>query len=107
MTSLESFQTLYQKQVDRAVDLPLPPVLSDLYGTLPFPLQSGRPYIIANFVSTVDGVVSLEIPGHSGGGEISGSNTHDRALMGILRAAADAVIVGAGTQLSVSPDHIW
>lgn len=107
MTSLAPFATLYQAQAESDVDLPLPAALQDLYGSLQFPSQNGRPYVIANFVSSLDGVVSLGIPGRSGGGEISGSNEHDRALMGILRATADAVVVGAGTQRSVSPDHIW
>src|SRR5262249_7366646 len=56
--------------------------------------------------STLDGVVSLGVPGMSGGGEISGFNQHDRALMGILRAAASAVVVGAGTLRAV-PGHVW
>jgi riboflavin biosynthesis pyrimidine reductase len=53
--------------------------------------------VIGNLVTSLDGVVSLGIPGKAGGKEISGSNEHDRALMGLLRAVADAVIVGAGT----------
>jgi hypothetical protein len=51
-------------------------------------------------------VVSLNVPGRSGGGEISGFNQHDRMVMGLLRAAADAVIVGAGTLRAV-PRHRW
>ncbi len=86
--------------------LPLPPALQALYGPLAFPARAGRPYVISNFVSTLDGVVSLGLPGKAGGGEISGFNPHDRALMGLLRAAADAVIVGAGTLRAV-PRHLW
>src|SRR5262249_4599705 len=44
--------------------------------------------------------------GKSGGGPISGFNTHDRMVMGLLRAAADAVVVGAGTLRAV-PHHVW
>jgi riboflavin biosynthesis pyrimidine reductase len=51
-------------------------------------------------------VVALDDAGRTGGGEISGHNAHDRAVMGLLRAAADAVIVGAGT-LRADPDHLW
>jgi riboflavin biosynthesis pyrimidine reductase len=58
-------------------------------------------------VSTLDGVVSLGIPGKAGGGEISGFNPHDRMVMGLLRAAADAVVIGAGTLRASSPDHVW
>jgi riboflavin biosynthesis pyrimidine reductase len=84
----------------------LPPELVALYGPLQFPPHPGRPYVIANFVSSLDGVVSLNIPGQAGGGPISGFNPHDRMVMGLLRAAADAVLVGAGTLRSV-PAHVW
>jgi riboflavin biosynthesis pyrimidine reductase len=86
--------------------LPLPPALAEIYGRLSFPSLSGRPYVYANFVSTLDGIVSLSIPGKSGGGPINGPNKHDRLVMGLLRAAADAVIVGAGTVRDVGR-HLW
>lgn len=86
--------------------LPLPPELAAIYGQLRFPVQPDRPYTFANFVTSLDGVVSLEAPGHAGGSDISGNNTHDHMVMGILRAVADAVIVGAGT-LRKSPNHVW
>jgi riboflavin biosynthesis pyrimidine reductase len=54
----------------------------------------------------MDGVASLSAPGLAGGGPISGSNPHDRMVMGLLRSVADAVIVGAGTLRSV-PNHLW
>jgi riboflavin biosynthesis pyrimidine reductase len=88
------------------VDLPLPPELVALYGPLRFPVREGRQHIIGNFVTTLDGVASLSDPALPGGGPISGSNPHDRMVMGLLRAVADAVIVGAGTLRSV-PRHIW
>ncbi len=87
-------------------DLPLPPDLQTLYGRIGFPLHSGRPYVISNFVSTIDGVVSLDAPGKAIGDVISGSNEHDNAVMGLLRSIAEVVIVGAGT-LRASPRHIW
>ncbi len=90
----------------RGADLPLPPELADLYGSLRFPSRPGRPHVIGNFVTTLDGVAALDVPGHLGGGPISGHDRHDRAVMGLLRAVADAVIVGAGT-LRASPRHLW
>lgn len=87
-------------------DLPLPPELVALYGPLRFPVREGRPHVIGNFVTTLDGVASLSDPALPGGGPISGSNRHDRLVMGLLRAVADAVIVGAGTLRSV-PRHLW
>lgn len=86
----------------------LPEDLQAFYGgDLRFPVSSHTPYVIGNFVSTLDGVVSFEIPGKSGGGDISGFNELDRFIMGLLRASADAVIVGAGTLREVAPGHLW
>ena len=86
--------------------LPLPPALRALYKELGFPEHAGRPYVIANFVSTLDGVVSLDVPGQAVGSVIGGFNQQDSMVMGLLRAAADVVIVGAGT-LRASPGHVW
>jgi riboflavin biosynthesis pyrimidine reductase len=105
MNALAPLESLYE--VERGRTLPLPPELATLYGRLQFPPHVGRPYVIGNFVSTLDGVVSLNIPGQAGGGPISGFNPHDHLVMGLLRAVADAVIVGAGTLRAVSPHHRW
>jgi riboflavin biosynthesis pyrimidine reductase len=87
--------------------LPLPPRLLRLYGTFRLPAsRAGFPYVFSNFVSTLDGVVSLRVKGHSGGGDISGFSAQDRMVMGLLRAAADTVIVGSGT-LAADPEHVW
>ena len=88
-------------------DVPLPSELLNLYGQLRLPRHSARPHVVGNFVTTLDGVVSLGIPGKAGGGEISGFNRHDRMVMGLLRAIADAVVIGAGTLRAASPDHLW
>ena len=89
-------------------DSVLPEDLRTLYsGDLRFPADPDRTYVIGNFVSTLDGVVSYEIPGKSGGGEISGFNAADRFIMGLLRASADAIIVGAGTLRDTAAGHLW
>jgi riboflavin biosynthesis pyrimidine reductase len=44
--------------------------------------------------------------GHSAGSVISGKNAGDRFLMGLLRACADTVLLGAGT-LRATPGHLW
>jgi len=103
-TALAPLESLYE--AERGSALPLPPELEALYGRLQFPPHPDRSYVIGNFVTTLDGVVSLNVPGRSGGGEISGSNPHDRMVMGLLRAIADVVIVGAGTLRAV-PRHLW
>jgi riboflavin biosynthesis pyrimidine reductase len=104
MNTLAPLESLYE--TERGPDVPLPPELGALYGRLQFPAHPGRPHVIGNFVTTLDGVVALDTPGRSGGGEISGFNAHDRMVMGLLRAVADAVVVGAGTLRSV-PKHLW
>src|SRR5512143_3268885 len=104
MTPLEPLESLLDRM--DGDDLPLPTELAALYGPLRFPRWEGRPYVIGNFVTTMDGVASLSAPGLAGGGPISGSNPHDRMVMGLLRSVADAVIVGAGTLRSV-PNHLW
>ena len=104
MSGLDPFQVLYAAASGPA--LPLPPELAALYGPLRLPDPAGRPLVIANFVTTLDGVVDLNLPGRRGGGPISGHDAHDRMVMGLLRAVADAVVVGAGT-LRASSGHTW
>src|SRR5437660_6084607 len=104
MNTLTPLEPLFD--VERGRDLPLPPALSTLYGHLHLPSNPGQPYIIGNFVTTLDGVVSLNEPGHASGGDISGFNQHDRMVIGLLRAIADVVIIGAGT-LRVELQHRW
>jgi riboflavin biosynthesis pyrimidine reductase len=64
------------------------------------------PCLYANFVESVDGVVALGPEHPSAGGLISGDSAADRFLMGLLRACADTVLLGAGT-LRDSPGHRW
>ena len=87
----------------------LPSGLSDLYGgDLRFrESPAERPFVIANFVSTLDGVTSYEIKGEAGGSTVSGSDTADGFIMGLLRASADAVMVGARTVHDASPEALW
>lgn len=85
----------------------LPTELQARFGArLEIPLRLDRPTIAVNFVSTLDGVIALDRAGGSGGREISGGFEPDRFLMGLLRATADAVLVGAGT-VRASRTHAW
>ncbi|WHZ25863.1 MAG: hypothetical protein OJF51_000658 [Nitrospira sp.] len=82
-------------------------VLREAYdGELCFSDASNRPLIVGNFVQTLDGMVSLRIPGKSGGAEISGRNEEDAFIMGLLRAYADAVMFGEDTFRN-APGHAW
>ena len=97
--------TLYERPAaaGRAV---LTEPLRVLYGgDLSFPQPLDRPYVVANFVQTLDGVVSFGIRGRSGGGEVSGFDATDRFVMGLLRSCADAVLVGSGT-LHADSGHV-
>lgn len=79
----------------------LPRGLEEIYGSIGFPSR----VIYSNFVTSLDGVVALgSTP--SAGSVLSGRNPGDRFLMGLLRACADAVLVGAGT-LRATPGHHW
>jgi riboflavin biosynthesis pyrimidine reductase len=104
MSMLEPLETLYDSE--RGFELPLPPELAALYGQFRLPEHLERPYVISNFVTTLDGVVTLAVPGHVGAGDISGFNPHDRMVMGLLRAIADVVIISEGS-LRAEPDHLW
>jgi hypothetical protein len=73
MSDLLPLETLYEDQAGES--LPLPPELLALYGSLRLNRHLDRAHVIANLVSTLDGVVSLDIPGHSGGAEISRAPT--------------------------------
>jgi len=85
----------------------LPSGLGDRYdGDLRVALRPDRPTVIANFVSTIDGAVAFDTDGSTGGGEVSGFADADRFVMGLLRAMADVVLVGAGT-VRAAPTHEW
>src|SRR3972149_5202280 len=49
LAPLESFYDMGRGKV-----FPLPPELTALYGSLRFPAHEGRPYVIGNFVTTLD-----------------------------------------------------
>ncbi|MDX2004396.1 MAG: RibD family protein [Meiothermus sp.] len=86
---------------------PLPPSLAQVYGGgLRLAERRGRPLVFSNFVLSRDGRTSFNLPGQAGGGEVSAFNPHDQWLMGLLRARADAVMVGDGT-LRLEPEHLW
>jgi riboflavin biosynthesis pyrimidine reductase len=101
---LSPLETMFETKHGRA--LRLTPNLRRLYGNLRMPQARARQHVFSNFVSTLDGVVSLQARGHEGGGDISGFSTQDRMVMGLLRAIADVVIVGTGT-LEADPQHLW
>jgi riboflavin biosynthesis pyrimidine reductase len=84
------FQTLFEAPGLRALDVPAG--IEEVYGA--FGLAS--PVTYGNFVASIDGIVA--IPGVSTASAlISGRNQADRFVVALLRAAADAIVIGAGT----------
>jgi len=80
----------------------LPAGLTDAYGG---ELGFARPTVYTNFVSSLDGTVAL--PAVTGSNKlIAAGSEADRFVMGLLRALADVVVVGAGT-LAGSPTGTW
>jgi riboflavin biosynthesis pyrimidine reductase len=80
----------------------LPAGLAETYGG---PLGFSEPGLYANFVASLDGVVA--IPGEIQSNRmISAHSEADRFVMGLLRACADAVLVGART-MRASPRTLW
>jgi hypothetical protein len=90
---------LFEKSGLPSYDLPAD--LERLYGG---GLGFEAPRLYANFVSSLDGVVALEGEKHSSQ-MISGQSEADRFVMGLLRACADAVLIGAGT-LRAAPGSV-
>jgi riboflavin biosynthesis pyrimidine reductase len=101
-------QTLFDGELNH-LELAISPALGELYdGDLRFhDSPPERPFVIANFASTLDGVVSYGINGQAGGSTISGSDSADAFIMGLLRASADAIIVGARTFHDVASNGLW
>ena len=72
------------------------------YGAL---LRVDAQRVAVNFVSTIDGVVSLGMDTDDSRA-VGGGVTADRTLMAMLRAIAGVIVVGAGT-LRVTRNHQW
>ncbi len=102
---MDPLKTLLDERNERPL---LTRELEYLYdGQLSFPeMPADRPFTVVNFVTTLEGHTSFNIPGHMGGGDISGFNPQDTFTMGLLRAVSDACAVGANT-LRSEPEHLW
>jgi riboflavin biosynthesis pyrimidine reductase len=80
----------------------LPQMLRGLYGG---GLGFAQPLLYANFVETLDGIVAIPALARSNA-LVAGESEADKFVMGLLRACADAVLIGSGTMLS-SPKGSW
>jgi riboflavin biosynthesis pyrimidine reductase len=97
---MEPLEVLFE--VDGLPTTELPEDLMELYGG---PIGFREPCLYSNFVSTIDGVVAIPSVPRSNMLIADGSDG-DRFVMGLLRAFADAVLIGAGT-LASSPKGTW
>jgi riboflavin biosynthesis pyrimidine reductase len=95
---METMHTLYERAPAPANTLP--PELATAYDgglVVPDGLPGERPYLLVNFIESLDGVISYTQPGEPFQGTVGGKSDIDHMVMGILRARADAVIFGAGS----------
>ena len=97
---MEPFDVLFEETGSAAV--PLPAELAGIHGG---DLPMAEECVYANFVSTLDGVVAIPSVPRSNT-LVAGDNDADRFLMGVLRALADVVLIGAGV-LRESPKSTW
>lgn len=88
---LRPFEVLFDQSEP---NLALPPGLLRFVGNLGFPQPPAeRPWVYANFVQSLDGLVSFG--GRRPGGQWVAQSRHDRWMMDLLRAHADAILCGA------------
>jgi riboflavin biosynthesis pyrimidine reductase len=89
---MQKFEVLF----DEGEESPVEDAAYAPYGRLGFPTApAGKPWIYSNFVQSLDGIVSFKGK-HAAGSDIARLQ-QDRWLMDLLRAHADAVLVGANT----------
>lgn len=95
---METMHTLYERAPAPASTLP--PELAAAYDgglVVPDGQPGERPYVLVNFIETLDGVISYTQPGEPYQGTVGGKSDIDHMVMGILRTRADAVIFGSGS----------
>ena len=99
------FELLFEEKPVEGLGLPAK--YADVYGgSWNIPARTDRPYVYSNFVVSRDGRVSFIEEGFNSGGPVAGYDKHDRWLMALLRARADAILIGDMT-LKAEPHHLW
>ena len=97
---MPEFEVLF----DKGEPAPLDDAAYASYGWLGFPpAPAGRPWIFTNFVQSLDGIVAFKGKNTSTA-DISQSK-EDRWLMDLLRAHADAVLLGVNTLVEEAGQH--
>ncbi len=99
------FQLLFNGDIPSTPSLPAE--FRQIYpGDWHLPTIAGRPYTYSNFAQSRDGRISYNEPLAFSGGEVTDFNAHDRWLMALLRARADAVMTGDAT-VNLETEHLW
>ncbi|MBI2677155.1 MAG: dihydrofolate reductase family protein [Candidatus Koribacter versatilis] len=95
-----AFETLF----DHGEPAPIEDAAYGAYGRLGFPpAPAERPWLFTNFVQSLDGIVSFGDKGATTA-DLSQSQD-DRWLMDLLRAHADAVLLGVNTLVEEAGQH--
>jgi riboflavin biosynthesis pyrimidine reductase len=80
----------------------LPDELRHDYGG---PLGFQKPRLLVNFVASIDGITAVPSLPNSNR-LIAGDSPSDHFVMGLLRACADALVIGSGT-MKAAPRSLW
>ena len=99
-SGLQPLQALFEAQGLPKFELP-----DELVGAYNGSIGFTQPRLYANFVASIDGVTAIPHAMRSSH-LIAASSASDRFVVGLLRACADAILVGAGT-LMASPGTRW
>src|SRR5690349_20294300 len=90
---LQPFEVLFDSS---EVNPALPEEIVKFAGNVGFPAPpADRPWIYSNFVQSLDGMVTFG--GKHPEGRWIAQSKHDRWMMDLLRAQADAVLYGTGS----------
>ncbi len=95
--------TIPNDHADTSQEVWLPETLRDLYGGYP---RLGHGEIIANFVASLDGSVTLDASSGTGASAISQAAPGDRFTMAILRSISDCMLIGATTFMDYTTNFL-
>lgn len=98
------FDTLVEAPVEAGAPLPEP--FASIFGPWTMPVSDDAVYVYSNFIVSRDGRISFSEPGYYSPVSLAVGNDNDPWLMGLLRARADACLIG-DSSVRLEPDHVW
>ncbi|WP_298818772.1 RibD family protein [Chloroflexus sp.] len=103
---MQPFSLLFEEEPNHGPGLPAE-IRAIYQGDWRLPtIPESRPAVWTNFVVSHDGRIAFNQPGWNGGNAISRGNRYDHWLMEVVRARADAILLGAST-LRAARRHRW